>query len=84
MICDGCEFKKDCDINGREKCMDYKPQTNFDRITASEEALAEWLHREVCTECYQCNIDKCPYKGFDSQEDWLEWLKQESEERNEV
>ena len=59
---------------------DNAKQTNFDRITASVEALAEWLGNDVCTECYCCHYSgECELKGIDTKKQWLEWLKQESE-----
>ena len=56
-------------------------QTNFQRITASPEALADLM--QDCVNCDDCPItDKrvCEYKYESCREAWLEWLKQESEE----
>ena len=55
-------------------------QTNFARITATPEALAEFM--QDCVNCDDCPItDKsvCEYKYESCKEAWLEWLKQESE-----
>lgn len=61
-----------------------KPQTNFDRITASAESLAEFISNSIydCVdgadeESYSCSI--CPMHWC-SKQDVLEWLKQESKE----
>lgn len=61
-------------------------QTNFSRISASPEALAEWLgkHINFCDEyfCENCpfnyEVDGCGLRHSET-EKWLEWLKQESE-----
>ena len=58
--------------------------TNFDRITQSEEALAEFISNITC-ECWGCKrvyYASCPhYKSgltdFCDRESALEWLKQE-------
>ena len=87
MICDGCEFKKDCDINGREQCEDYnKPQTNFQRITQSEEVLAEFI-ADKCNEVVDWILHEMDeHAGNIDQDDYwyradvlVEWLKQESD-----
>ena len=54
--------------------------TNFESITSSPEALAEFIQN--CVNCDDCPItDKsvCEYKYESCKEAWLEWLKQESE-----
>ena len=69
-----------------------KPQTNFDRITQSEEVLANWLNKFVCFPCELCKHwnSRCEfyaqgkrYCAVQTEEDednvWLEWLKQESD-----
>lgn len=45
MTCKGCELIKECRETGAElqTCKRYKPKTNFDRITDSPEALAEFI-----------------------------------------
>ena len=56
--------------------------TNFDRITASPEALAEWLdeHCDYCKEIQDVQCDKCPHAGryCVHYNIWLEWLNEES------
>ena len=64
-------------------------ETNFQRITASPEALASWLdeHAEFCAEipCDECSVNKeCWHQGCDvdfssNAKRWLAWLKRESE-----
>lgn len=54
-------------------------KTNFQRITATPEALAELMQN--CVNCDDCPItDKrvCEDKYESCKEAWLEWLKQES------
>ena len=57
--------------------------TNFDSITRSTEALAEWLnkHCDYCKEIQGWRCDKCPYsdKRCVFEDTWSDWLKQESE-----
>ena len=67
MMCPFCDEHEECDA--------YSPLTNFQRITASPEALAEfiaedreWCHHAICIDC-----DGCTKEGV------LKWLKQESE-----
>lgn len=59
-----------------------KPKkTNFDRITASPEALAELMND--CAGCNDCPITEksvCKYNYESCKEAWLAWLKQESKE----
>ena len=56
--------------------------TNFDRITKSPEALADWLeeHCDYCKEIQSWQCGKCPYSNSDCVEatQWLDWLNQES------
>ena len=81
--CVGCKHINNClgDCVGFAKPKP-KPQTNFDRITQSAEALAEWLGNDVCTECYCCHYSgECELKGIDTKKQWLEWLKQESDNK---
>lgn len=61
-----------CDGTGEEIPDDevmYITDINFDRITASEEALAEFIAFTI--------IGRCPDE--EKIQYWLEWLKQESE-----
>ena len=69
-----------------------KPQTNFDRITQSEEALAEYLAKngtlrpcgydmacdEKCQHYKKCLSDNVP----SDYEIFLAWLKQESDKND--
>lgn len=75
---DGCDIHVGTNI---EKCSAFKEkQTNFSRITASPDALAELMQN--CVNCDDCPItDKsaCQYKFEKCKEAWVEWLEQESE-----
>jgi len=51
------------------ECDNLEPMTNFQRITANEETLAEFIAFTILGKCP--NDEKIQY--------WLEWLKQESE-----
>lgn len=69
------------------KEMPFGKETNFDRITKSPEALAEFIGSvlDVCGDefgvCKRCPLDKTCIadKGF--KQSALEWLKQESEKQ---
>ena len=71
-----CEY---CNGTGEVK------QTNFQRITASPEALAEFIGSvlDCCTdefdECKHCPLDKTCIAGKGFKRIALEWLKQEAE-----
>ena len=94
MICAKCKWLKTCnyvteDTNECE-CYAVEPQeqTNFDRITASAEALAEFID-QVTTECYccgrnrmsiECQKEPCSTEVRYCTKDFVEWLKQESTE----
>ena len=54
--------------------------TNFERVAASPEALAEWLdeHFSYCQQIQHYQCDKCPYDRTycpDENAIWLDWLK---------
>ena len=61
-------------------------QTNFQRITASPEALAEFIGSvldccsDECGECKHCHLGKNCSAIKDFKQIALEWLKQESED----
>ena len=84
--CVNCLKFKWCDLSNpyKKECADYKESvTNFDRITASAESLAEFISNSIydCVdgadeESYSCSI--CPMHWC-SKQDVLEWLKQESD-----
>ena len=63
------------------KEMPFGKTTNFDRITASPKALAEWLneHSDYCREIQNWQCDKCPYGDKDCpiENTWLDWLNEE-------
>lgn len=90
-ICESCIRNKDCEWNkgNPRHCTLYidKEETNFDRITASPEALAEFSMR-VFKNCAWCldggSPEECPFNAFldcpaESKENMVKWLKQESE-----
>ena len=58
-------------------------RTNFDRITDSPKALAEWLdeHCDYCNEIQHWQCCKCPYhdKNCVGESQWLYWLNEESD-----
>lgn len=86
--CDNCKFALECVDYGWDGCKKYtpmpkQPQTNFDRITASAESLAEFISDSIydCVdgadeESYSCSI--CPMHWC-SKQDVLEWLKESTE-----
>ena len=56
-------------------------QTNFDRISASPEALAEFIAWQLSqlNDIHECDIPIDADDNLFKKEFWLEWLKQESE-----
>ena len=90
-LCDRCKNK--CKFMLKNKTLDtcslFEKQTNFDRITASPEALAEFITGLIgigkCSWCIDGgNPDACPC-DFEKQclfegEGCLEWLNEESKE----
>ena len=94
--------RKICDVDDIDDVKDIKEiisetiakienqkQTNFQRITASPEALAHWVceHVDFCDGgCSHCPVqEKCLYDADgagnrDTEELLVDWLKQESKE----
>lgn len=70
----------------KDNCDDYTRKTNFQRITQSEETLAEFISNITC-ECWGCKrvySASCPHHkngltDFCDGENALEWLKQEND-----
>ena len=98
-ICDECIIKDGCKFADSglimKHCKNFigeaprKIVTNFDRITKSTEALAEFMAKHEIFPCgYIVDCDNCSFSGKCSDdnflpsnyEKWLEWLKQESKE----
>lgn len=53
-----------------QKCIDNKPQTNFDKITESVESLAEWIE----------NLDTFEFIHFSlKKQKLIEWLQKTCE-----
>ena len=63
-----------------------KPNTNFDRITASPEALAKFIHKaerayEKCVnECLNCDNCECQWCGLAGRKELIDWLNEECKE----
>ena len=81
------EFEKLFDPKVIAESLKPKPQTNFQRITESEEVLAEWLDSKFdycqsvwCWQCDKCKWDETHEDCLSDKDKWLEWLKQESTE----
>lgn len=89
--CDDCKFVGECVDYGWGGCRKFtptpkQPLTHFQRITQTEETLAEWLGENVdyCRTMWYWACDKCDWSKkhescMNDKEKWLEWLKQESE-----
>ena len=81
-LCDRCKNK--CKFMLKNKTLDtcglFEKQTNFDRITKTPEALADFM--VCCADCNNCPNEKsvCQYKYENCKETWLVWLKQESKD----
>ena len=60
-------------------------QTNFSRITASPEALAEFINKaeetyeRCCKGDVRCDFCDCQWCGIAGRSELVEWLKQESD-----
>ena len=60
-------------------------KTNFQRITASPEALAEFINKaeetyeRCCKGDIRCDFCDCQWCGIAGRSELVEWLKQESE-----
>lgn len=94
-LCDRCINKGNCGAQeffeeGKlllSHCRNFvgeKPReikTNFQRITASPEALAEFIAWQLSqlNDIHECDIPIDADDNLFKKEFWLEWLKQESE-----
>ena len=85
-----CRYKRTDSAIECAECGLYEKagRTNFNRITASEEALAEFID-QVSTECYvcgrnrmnmECQQEPCSAKVRYCTREFIDWLKQESTE----
>ena len=88
-LCDRCKNK--CKFMLKNKTLDtcgfFEKQTNFDRITASPEALVEFLGTWFVLPCELCEHfrnDKCTAKiserHCDEAEAFEKWLNEECKE----
>ena len=83
-LCDRCKNK--CKFMLKNKTLDtcglFEKQTNFDRITKTPEALAEFLSDTCCRLLRDVwSNDGETGEGYwqEDESEWLNWLKQESE-----
>ena len=84
--CDGVGYKKisatSCAICERCGGMGEVKETNFQRITKSPEELAEFIADQL-NDLYVCEENNLVGFGADCEalykDNWLAWLKQESE-----
>jgi len=86
-ICDRCKNK--CKFMLKNKTLDtcglFEKQTNFDRITKTPEALAEFINKaeetyeRCCKGDIRCDFCDCQWCGIAGRSELVEWLKQESE-----
>ena len=82
--CGECKHFKGCrPINYKEypACGAFAGLTNFDRITASPEALAKFIDEKIR---YTLDLDECPFvalceEGVECEECITQWLKQKVE-----
>lgn len=91
-VCKDCAIKDKCSNYKpcKRQCEDYEeePQTNFEKITKSEESLAEWLAFSGYGSCVHYDCETCEFydkklddciDGWDISHEkkrWVEWLKQ--------
>ena len=86
-LCDRCKNK--CKFMLKNKTLDtcglFEKQTNFDRITKTPEALAEFINKaeetyeRCCKGDIRCDFCECQWCGIAGRSELVEWLKQESE-----
>jgi hypothetical protein len=88
-LCDRCKNKCKIDVIEIESCINFvgeaphKIVTNFDRITASPEALAEFIHEaeSVYERCAKgdlnCDYCECQWCGLAGRKDLIDWLNEE-------
>ena len=95
-LCESCIRNKNCKWNkgNPRHCTLYtdKKETNFEKITKSEESLAEWLAFSGYGSCVHYDCETCEFydkklddciDGWDISHEkkrWVEWLKQPHEE----
>lgn len=78
-------FKSCAACNGTGEEIEEKI-TNFDRITASPEALATFVYEaeNMCERCVigdiSCNDCECQWCGLAGRKDLIDWLNEESKE----
>ena len=94
-LCDRCINKENCGVQeffGEGKlllshCRNFvgeaprEIKTNFQRITSSPEALAEFIAWQLSqlNDIHECDIPIDVDDNLFKKEFWLKWLKQESE-----
>lgn len=94
-ICDECIIKDGCKFANSglimKHCKNFigeaprEIKTNFQRITASPEALAEFINKteetyeRCCKGDIRCDFCECQWCGIAGRSELVEWLKQESE-----
>ena len=86
-LCDRCKNK--CKFMLKNKTLDtcslFEKQNNFDRITASPEALAEFVHEaesmyeRCCKGDLRCDYCGCKWCGLAGRKHLIDWLNEESE-----
>lgn len=92
--CDDCKFGEECGDYGWEMCKKFtpipkQPQTNFQRITESEEVLAEFIVKAcmIAEQDQACSLLDVYKRAMSTDyklnvfltKELIEWLKQESE-----
>ena len=72
-----------CMTEVERRIYEHGRQTNFDRITVSPEALAEFIAWQLSqlNDIHECDIPIDVDDNLFKKEFWLVWLKQESEQQ---
>ena len=83
-LCDRCKNK--CKFMLKNKTLDtcglFEKQTNFDRITKTPEALAEFINKaeetyeRCCKGDIRCDFCECQWCGIAGRSELVEWLKE--------
>ena len=95
-ICDECIIKDGCKFANSglimKHCKNFigeaprEIKTNFQRITASPEALAEFINKaeetyeRCCKGDIRCDFCECQWCGIAGRSELVEWLKKESKD----
>ena len=91
-VCLTCIRRNKCNVRIKDDehmvgCTGYiESRTNFERVTESPEALAEFIHEaesmyeRCCKGDLRCDYCKCQWCGLAGRKDLIDWLNEECTE----